>query len=388
MNTKIYEKTRWENIYRHKTNKNYVIRFNGKIGTSISKDERGNKIYDSETARKIRDNQIIIEKKHKEIKHKETFDDLWDKYIEACKYVKKQAYNTIIRKTKAYDRYIKGKINIPINKINKDYWAKFIDQLQCSNKQKNNLIKTIKAFLNWCIEENIVMYNEISKIKKYKETKIEMKYWTINEIMHFFTTMEQLINDSSDITFKRQALMIQTLVTIGFSLGDRIGETRALTYKSINKTQMTIDIKHSINYDTKSDSFLSDTKNSHSQREVSITQKVIDQISKYKDFLINEMKYPVEDNSLIFFNYETKKPYSDVTLRKQFHRFCDLCGVTKIRLYDLRHTYVATMMAEGKQLYQISSRIGHSNYSTTINKYGHLSYEIKKEIANTTDKYL
>ena len=151
---------------------------------------------------------------------------------------------------------------------------------------------------------------------------------------------------------------------------------------------MTIDIKHSINYDTKSDSFLSDTKNSHSQREVSITQKVIDQISKYKDFLINEMKYPVEDNSLIFFNYETKKPYSDVTLRKQFHRFCDLCGVTKIRLYDLRHTYVATMMAEGKQLYQISSRIGHSNYSTTINKYGHLSYEIKKEIANTTDKYL
>lgn len=388
MNTKIYEKTRWENIYRHKTNKNYVIRFNGKIGTSISKDERGNKIYDSETARKIRDNQIIIEKKHKEIKHKETFDDLWDKYIEACKYVKKQAYNTIIRKTKAYDRYIKGKINIPINKINKDYWAKFIDQLQCSNKQKNNLIKTIKAFLNWCIEENIVMYNEISKIKKYKETKIEMKYWTINEIMHFFTTIEQLINDSSGITFKRQALMIQTLVTIGFSLGDRIGETRALTYKSINKTQMTIDIKHSINYDTKSDSFLSDTKNSHSQREVSITQKVIDQISKYKDFLINEMKYPVEDNSLIFFNYETKKPYSDVTLRKQFHRFCDLCGVTKIRLYDLRHTYVATMMAEGKQLYQISSRIGHSNYSTTINKYGHLSYEIKKEIANTTDKYL
>lgn len=388
MNTKIYEKTRWENIYRHKTNKNYVIRFNGKIGTSISKDERGNKIYDSETARKIRDNQIIIEKKHKEIKHKETFDDLWDKYIEACKYVKKQAYNTIIRKTKAYDRYIKGKINIPINKINKDYWAKFIDQLQCSNKQKNNLIKTIKAFLNWCIEENIVMYNEISKIKKYKETKIEMKYWTINEIMHFFTTIEQLINDSSDITFKRQALMIQTLVTIGFSLGDRIGETRALTYKSINKTQMTIDIKHSINYDTKSDSFLSDTKNSHSQREVSITQKVIDQIAKYKDFLINEMKYPVEDNSLIFFNYETKKPYSDVTLRKQFHRFCDLCGVTKIRLYDLRHTYVATMMAEGKQLYQISSRIGHSNYSTTINKYGHLSYEIKKEIANTTDKYL
>ena len=46
------------------------------------------------------------------------------------------------------------------------------------------------------------------------------------------------------------------------------------------------------------------------------------------------------------------------------------------------------VQAEGKQLYQISSRMGHSNYSTTINKYGHLSNEMKKEIANTTDKYL
>lgn len=388
MNTKIYEKTRWQNIYRHKTNKNYVIRFNGKVGTSISKDERGNKIYDSETARKIRDNQIIIEKKRKEIKHKETFDDLWDKYIDACKYVKKQAYNTITRKSKAYNRYIKGKISVPINKINKEYWAKFIDQAQCSDKQKNNLIKTIKAFLNWCIEENIIMYNEIAKIKKYKETKLEMKYWSTDEVIRFFSKIEQLIENTDDIIFKRQALMIQTLVTIGFSLGDRIGETRALTYDTINGTKMTIDIKHSINYDTKSDVFLSDTKNYHSQREIAITPKLINQIAKYKSFLINDMKYHVEGKSLIFFNYEINRPYSDVTLRKQFHRFCDLCDVTKIRLYDLRHTYVATMMTEGKQLYQISPRIGHSNYSTTVNKYGHLSNEIKKEIANTTDKYL
>lgn len=41
-----------------------------------------------------------------------------------------------------------------------------------------------------------------------------------------------------------------------------------------------------------------------------------------------------------------------------------------------------------KELYQISSRLGHSSYATTVNKYGHLSTEIKKEIANTTDKYL
>lgn len=56
-------------------------------------------------------------------------------------------------------------------------------------------------------------------------------------------------------------------------------------------------------------------------------------------------------------------------------------------MYDLRHTYAATMMSEGLELYHISERLGHTNYNTTVNKYGHLSNEKRKEIAKTTDKY-
>ena len=42
---------------------------------------------------------------------------------------------------------------------------------------------------------------------------------------------------------------------------------------------------------------------------------------------------------------------------------------------------------EGKELYHISERLGHSSYSTTVNKYGHLSNKVRKEIAEITDKY-
>lgn len=388
MNKNIYEKTRWENIYRNKKKKNYIIRFNTPVQTSISKDERGNPILDAETAKKIRDNQIIANNKKIQIQHKETIDDLWDKYIENCKYIKKQAYNTIIRKEKAYNKYVRNKIKTPLNKIDKEYWAKYIDDLDCSNKQKNNLIKTLKSFINWCVEENIIITNQIAKIKKYKETKDEMKYWSTEEVQRFFKNIDKIIKEENNPEYKMRALMIKTLVMLGFSLGDRIGETRALTFDCINKEKMSIKISHSINYDRSSEDFLSDTKNYHSQREILITPKLIEQIDIYKVYLINVMKYPLKDNSLLFFNHATNKPYSDVTLRKQFHKYCRLCEVTEIRMYDLRHTYVATMMTEGKELYQISSRIGHSNYSTTVNKYGHLSTEIKKEIASATDKYL
>ena len=45
-------------------------------------------------------------------------------------------------------------------------------------------------------------------------------------------------------------------------------------------------------------------------------------------------------------------------------------------------------MAEGKELYLISERLGHSSFATTVNKYGHLSNDVRKEMALATDKYL
>ena len=112
------------------------------------------------------------------------------------------------------------------------------------------------------------------------------------------------------------------------------------------------------------------------------------ELYKFKNFLISEIGYNIDDTTLIFLNHSTNRPLSDVSLRKAFYKFCDKAKVPRIRMYDLRHTYVATMMAEGKELYQISERIGHSSYSTTVDKYGHLSTEVRKEIAKTTDKYI
>lgn len=388
VNLKIYEKTRWENILRHKKNKNYVVRLNvNGVRTSVSVDSKGNKIFDIETAKQIRDNQVIIQNKRITTKHKEDLDTLWAKYMEACEIIKKQAYNTLLRKTKSYNKYLKGKITIPLSKTTKEFWSKYIDTLTCTDKQKNELIKSLKAFMNWCIEENLLLFNPITKIKRYKVTKAEMKYWTPNEIKDFLLNINKLIEESEDVIFKKQALMVKTIVVIGFTQGDRIGETRALTFDCFDRERKNLKIYHSINYNRKEDP-LASTKNYQSQRDLLITAKLLEQIDLYKEFLKDYMNFDVKDSDFLFFNYVTNKPYTDATLRKQFKRFCNLCKVKEIRLYDLRHTFVALMMYEGKELYQIQQHLGHSNFSTTANEYGHLATEIKKGIAKSADKYL
>lgn len=384
MDKKVYEKTRYQNIYRHKKNKNYLIMMSKPVKTSISTID-GKKIMKLEDALKIRDNPKIKVQKGLETVHKEDFDSLWCIYIDECKNVKKLAYNTLNKKDKIYNKYLKDSFKIKVSKIKRENITSLLNNANTTNKQKNEILEELKAFFNWCVDEEYLLYSPIKKIKNFKTEKSEMNYWTPEELKIFLNVLDNDIVNNID---KDVAYRIKIFTLIEFSLGNRVGETRALTFDCFDSNLGTVSIKHSINYDTSSNNFLSDTKNYHSQRNIDISDKLINEIEKYKQFLIESTEYDIKNNDMIFFNYSTKRPYSDVTLRKAFHKYCDKANVKKIRMYDLRHTYVATMMSEGKELYYISGRIGHSNYSTTVNKYGHLSNEKRKEIATLTDKYI
>ena len=383
MDLKKYEKTRYQNIYRNRKNKNYIIMISNPVKTSIASID-GKKIIKLEEALKIRDNAKIKLIKGKETITKDDFHTIWTKYIYWNKYQAKLSYNTIIQKEKMFNKYLKNKVNGKLTKLNKEYFINFLENLPCSLKQKNQLLKYLKSFFNWCIKEEYVYYSPVANIQKYKVDKPIMKYWTTKEFKIFINELNRHIDNNIN---KESAYRTKILVLIGFTLGDRIGETRALTFDMFNRETKSVSITHSINYDRNSQNFLSDTKNYHSQRTIDITDKLLDEIDKYKYYLINELNYNIKDNDLIFLNRKTNKPLSDTTLRKNFYHFCKLSNVRKIRMYDLRHTYVATMMEEGKELYHISERLGHSSYSTTVNHYGHLSNKIRKEIAKTTDKY-
>lgn len=382
MDKKVYEKTRYQNIYRHKKNKNYVIMMSTPVKTSISKID-GKKIIKIEDALKVRDNPKLKMQVGLEVTYKEDFDNLWSKYTDDCKNIQRLSYNTMTRKKKTYDKYLKNNFQKKVSKITEKEIIYLINNADTTIKQKNQIIKELKAFLNWCIKENYLLVSPAKNIKKFTIKKSEMKYWTPNELSLFLKTLDIDIADNIN-TFTAYRTKIFTLIE--FSLGNRVGETRALTYECFDNNLGVVKIKHSINYDRTSNDFLSNTKNYHSQRTIDVTSKLIEEVNKYKQYLIN-CGYKVKDTDIIFFNYSTNKPYSDATLRNSFKYYCGKANVSKIRMYDLRHTYVATMMSEGKELYHISERIGHSDYSTTVNKYGHLSTKTRKEIAAITDKY-
>jgi integrase len=377
MDMKVYKKTRYQNIYKHK-NGNYVVMINKPVKSSISRID-GEKIWKIDEALKIRDNPKTGFQKKIEIEYKDNFDVLFEKYLNWCVNIDKQSYNNTSKKKIKYNAFLKNKFKRSLNKITTDEYALVISKLNTTDKQKNSVLKLLNAFLNWCVKNNILLYNPASSIKKYKVVKAEMKYWEQEDISKFFKYMNKEESEN--------AYRIKIMVLIGLSLGDRIGETRVLTFGSIDKKHKVININHSINYDPNSDSFFGSTKTYSSQRSVDISDEFINEIDKYRTYL-EKIGYNITDKTLLFLNHKTQRPYSDSLLRQQFYSYCDKAEVPRIRMYDLRHTYVTTMLSENIPLAALSKTIGHTTFKTTVDKYGHISEKTRKEITKITDKFL
>lgn len=380
MDLKYYEKTRYQNIYRHKKNKNYLIQLTNPK-TSISK-IKGEKILKLEEALKIRDNPKIALQKKAELIFRGGFDELWCKYIDYCQFSLKLSYNTLKKKKALYKKNLKNKLP-PASKITKDYISKYIDELEITNGQKNELIdKLLKPFFKWCVENDYITKSPLDSIKKYKTQKNEMKYWLPEDVKKFF----DYVNERLEIEKDEFVYKIKMLVLLTFTMGDRIGETRALTFGSIKNNS--IMIKNSINYHPTNDDFVTFTKTKQSVREIEVSDKVIEEINDYKYYLINDLGYNINDDTLIFFNHKTKKPFSDVSLRNEFYEMCRKAGVPKIRLYDLRHTYTVIALAyDNIDMWAVSHRLGHTDIKTTLKNYNHIVDKTRKEMAISTDKY-
>lgn len=372
MDRKVYEKTRWQNIYRHKKNKNYIIMINKPVKTSIAK-INNEKIYDKDKAIEIRDNPKYRLQKKFTLNNKDTFDNLWNRYIEYCKNIEKLADKTIEKKTKAYNSFLKNKLP-RITKINKQYITNYIDKLPTTDKQKNQTLKELRAFFNWCINEEILLYSPLTGVKDYKVEKTEMKYFTPEEVLKYSESINKDLSIIENPKEKETLYRTKIMFLLCYILGDRIGETRKIRFNDFDVKTNTIRIKG--------------TKTKSSDRIVDIPSKLIDEIQKYKWYLVNELDYDILEDEKIFCNHNTKEELSDTTLRKYWKNSCIKYKLPVIRMYDLRHTFATTMMYEEIEAYLFSSVMGHTSIQTTIDKYGHITPQKRKEVAEITTKYL
>lgn len=81
------------------------------------------------------------------------------------------------------------------------------------------------------------------------------------------------------------------------------------------------------------------------------------------------------------FTKENGEPYFPDYPSKRLHKVLQANNLPHIRWHDLRHSCASILIEKGWNLKDISEWLGHSDISTTMNIYGHISIRHKKEIS-------
>jgi integrase len=191
----------------------------------------------------------------------------------------------------------------------------------------------------------------------------EMNYWTQEEFEDFLEFVK-------DKPVSRYAFLVL------YWTGCRIGELLALTLGDFDPEEKTLNISKSYQR-IKGRDVITEPKTAKSKRVIALPDFLVDELKEYVGQLYGMM--PTDRLFMITKSY----------LEHEMIRGCELSGVKKIRLHDLRHSHASLLISKlGAQPSLVAERLGHEKIQTTLDTYAHLYPNQNRELADKLNELM
>lgn len=129
-----------------------------------------------------------------------------------------------------------------------------------------------------------------------------------------------------------------------------------------------------------------DLKTPASYRSLYMPSTTMELLKHYKKIT------PNTDNDFVFINDRGVRKGQRLcpgTVTRWFKQFREKNGLPKeVPLHGLRHTSATILIAEGVNITNVSSRLGHSRVDMTLNVYSHALTDIDRLASDTVEKFL
>ena len=231
---------------------------------------------------------------------------------------------------------------------------KFVNSLSStlSSETIRKYKNCLSCIFNYAVRWNFLKFNPCNGviIPKGLDTSVKPVFLTKDEV-------EQLL-----LYLNKEDLKHQIIVRLALQCGLRRSEILGLTCNAIDFKNNTISIYQATTTIRGIGTVISDTKNQSSIRTIYV-----------KDEIIELLKKLPKENELIF------NGISNNAVSKWFKRFIEKNNLKHMRFHDLRHTHATLLIANGIDMKTVSSRLGHSNITTTMNIYTHVLSENDKK---------
>ena len=264
--------------------------------------------------------------------------------------------------------------------INK--WAKNANTSKIINGKRERgkckdyklLLNLIKRILDYGMQLGAITENPALKVfpPKLKTRAInKIKYFDNSELKKFLCYLDTL-----DLTTDN--IMRVTLYRLLLATGLRVGESLALYWSDIDFNEQTVIINKTIVQTlTGRDKIQKSAKTKESNRVVSLDSDTLSLLKNWKKVQNNKVLSLIDTLVFSYDNHIYTYARESQLLKNHFARAC----VPDIGFHGFRHTHASLLMNNGVSPKEIQERLGHADYSITMNTYSHLAKDKKKDTA-------
>lgn len=271
-----------------------------------------------------------------------------------------------------------------LDELDNEMVQKFVNSLNSRKNEKKLSAKTIKningvlhAAMQQAVINKLIPYNPVDGVKLPRRVKPELKPMDENLIAEFLKEIRG---------HQFEALFITALFT-----GARESELLAMQWSKVNLDtgEITIDKQLRKVRGSGSEYVLDETKTSNS-RTITAPQYVVDALRKIKHK--QEQNKAKLGNKWIGSDFVFTNDYGEHlrqnTVYKNLKRVLAKLGSPETRFHDLRHSYAMLAIKSGIEMKVISESMGHSQIGTTMNVYGFVTPQMKKDSAVKIDNFI
>ena len=188
-----------------------------------------------------------------------------------------------------------------------------------------------------------------------------------------------------------QGHRFELLYTVVLFTGMREGEALGLTWDSVDFQKGTVLINKQMQREKKKNGqyLLVPTKNGKS-RTITPAPWVMKllRVQRSRQAEQRIKVGPMWEDSGLVFTSETGHHLAIHTVYKDFKQIAASIGCPDTRFHDLRHSYAVAAIRSGDDIKTVQGNLGHATAAFTLDVYGHVTDQMKKESAARMESYI